>query len=504
MKSDFSKLLFDNINEGIVIVEPGGKILKTNRAFYAINGIEEPFDESYSIYDSKNHFRLHDLNDKEISFEEWPVFKALKGLFLTDTIYKGTNLDNGKSFYGHFYTSTIKIDQNKEDAILISITDIINYIKAKQTIEEKEKLLSSIINNSRDGIHVLNLAKGHYDFMSPAQSKLTGFPIENLMFNLEEAASRLHPDDVDKVNQYLKKVASKELPDKPMEYRWKVKSGEYRWFSDNRNAIFENGKPIKIVGLSRDITEKKKYEEQLKNLNELLTDVLYLTAHDIKSPIANIKMMLQLMEEAEEDLHLYLPKLNHSVTLLENVIDGIFELTQAQVNSDIKISKVNLKEEIELIRLANQAKLDDCAAIFTTQIEEGFSFHYVSQYIKSLLGNMISNAIKYRDPARALKIIVAAERLGQQVKITIRDNGIGMDLAVVGSKLFKPFSRFTNKAKGTGLGLYLINNLVRKNGGQIEVESAPGQGTAFICYLHEYNPPLKPTDSRDNESTLLA
>lgn len=508
MQTVFSRSLFDAINEGVLIIDPSGKILTCNQSFYKIHGLSEIFAKEYTIFDTQQSFHLHDMEGSEIPFKNWPFFQALNGKFLKNQVYKVTNLNKGVSFYGMFNTSMINFGEMAEQCIMVSITDINSYIEAKQVIEEKEKLLSAIINNSQDGIHVLNLQKGHYEFMSPAQSRLTGYPINELMFNVEEVSLRLHPEDIERVNQYLEKVISKEPPEKPVEYRWRTRSGEYRWFSDNRRAIFEDGKPVKLVGISRDITEAKHYEEELKNLNDLLTNMLYMAAHDIKSPIVNMKIMLQMLQGEGEDINFYLPKLNSSIDQLENVIEGLSKLIHAQVNNDVKVDNINLKEEVNAVLTYNQAKLKECKGKLLNQIEDGFTFNYIHQYINSILSNLVSNAIKYRNPRKELKILVSAERYKQQVKLMIGDNGIGMDLKLIGDKLFKPFSRFTSKVKGTGIGLYLINNLVRKNGGHMEVESEPGKGTTFICYLNEY--PFNPTneiykdDNNDNLAKLKA
>ncbi|MFW5759863.1 MAG: PAS domain S-box protein [Cyclobacteriaceae bacterium] len=486
MKPIYSRTIFNFINEGILIIDPNGKVLEANQSFCKIHGLEKEFPEGFTVWDSAENYKLFDLEDNEIVFEHWPFFKALKGELLKDEIYKAVNSDSQKSFYGLFNTSFIKGKQENIKAIVLSITDITHYVKARKKIEEKEKLLTTIINNSQDGIHVLDLEHGRYDFMSPAQSKLTGFPIEELMLNINNAASRLHPDDIERVNQYLQSVKSNDPPNHPVEYRWKVKSGEYRWFSDNRRAIFDQGKAVKLVGVSRDITDKKRHEEELENLNELLTHMLYMAAHDIKSPIANIKIMLGLLQEAENELQFYLPKLNSSVNHLENVIEGVSKLINAQVNNDIEVNLINLKDEIEKIQMSNQAELESCDAVFNCRIDDDLSFYYVKQYLVSILSNLISNAIKYRDHRRQLQISLCASREDGQIELSVHDNGCGMDLQKYGHQIFKPFKRFNMKVKGTGIGLYLINNLIRKNGGSIEVQSRPGKGTSFICRFNEY------------------
>jgi len=489
MHTIFSRSLFDTIHEGIIVMDFEGNVMATNKPFYNMHGLSKDFSKKFTIYDSRKHFNVHYLDGKELPFDQWPFFQALQGVYLKNQIYKASNIDNGHSFFGLFNTSLFSDESQDTKAIIISITDISSYIEAKKNVEEKERLLSAIINNSEDGIHVLNLNSGCYDFMSPAQERLTGFSISELMFNLEEASNRLHPEDKETVNQYLEQVMQGKNPHKPTEYRWKTKSGEYRWFSDSRRAIMENGKPTKLVGVSRDITEKKQYEQDLEKLNELLTNMLYMAAHDIKSPLVNMKIMLQMMQENTSEIELFLPKLHTSVNNLESVIAGIGKLIEAQINNNLEISLIKLKDEIENIKSVNQAELDSCGGSIQVEVEDGLQFNFVKQYFDSIVGNLVSNAIKYRNPRRKLNIKVTAEREdNKSIKLMVCDNGTGIDLQKHGNNLFKPFKRFHPTVNGSGIGLYLIDNLIRKNGGSIAVDSKPKLGTCFTCLLYDYLP----------------
>jgi PAS domain S-box-containing protein len=148
--------------------------------------------------------------------------------------------------------------------------DITDRKKAEKAVEESEKRFRIVIENSRDGINMLDLKTGKYVFMSPAQVKLTGFSAEEINnISTQEAYERTYPEDREITITQQKRVAAGEDVLEPVEYRWKVKSGEYRWFSDSRKLVRdENGQPIAMVGVSRDITRRKKAEEEIQNLNK--------------------------------------------------------------------------------------------------------------------------------------------------------------------------------------------------------------------------------------------
>jgi PAS domain S-box-containing protein len=126
-------------------------------------------------------------------------------------------------------------------------------------LRKTERQLRTIFENSRDGINLLDLKTGKYVYLSPAQVALTGFTAEEINnISAEEAYDRTHPDDRQITINQQSKIAAGEDITEPVEYRWKVKSGEYRWFSDSRKLVRDDkGNPIALVGISRDITEQK-------------------------------------------------------------------------------------------------------------------------------------------------------------------------------------------------------------------------------------------------------
>jgi PAS domain S-box-containing protein len=152
---------------------------------------------------------------------------------------------------------------------------ITEHKQAVELVSKNEELLRSILENSRDGINLLDLKTGKYSIMSASQVTLTGFSADEILnITCEEALDRMHPDDRHISIKQQEEIANGDSSLGVVEYRWKVKSGEYRWFSDSRNVIRnKKGEAIGLVGNSRDITELKKTEKELSLHSEIMKNI---------------------------------------------------------------------------------------------------------------------------------------------------------------------------------------------------------------------------------------
>ena len=199
------------------------------------------------------------------------------------------------------------------DRVLETNRDVTESRRVHDALRERDGRLRMMLANSRDGINMLDLATGRYLFLSPAQVELTGFTEEELQgITAEEAFERVHPEDREASIAQQQKVAAGEDLAETVEYRWKVKSGEYRWFSDRRKLVRdEQGLPIALVGVSRDVTEQKLAEAERELLLEAagaltrsltLTEVLDALARVILEAGGHSRVAISLWDEEQERL----------------------------------------------------------------------------------------------------------------------------------------------------------------------------------------------------------
>ncbi len=264
------------------------------------------------------------------------------------------------------------------------------------------------------------------------------------------------------------------------------REGEYRWFLTRAIPLKdENGRIIHWLGTNTDITHQRNIEKRLKNDNKLFEDLLYIAAHDLKSPVANMYGALELMDSlATEDKVMLLSRFRDLADQLNITILGVTNILSMRSNDRSAATVINIDGLLDKILLEYNDQLGQ--VVIQRNLEKP-EISYIELFLYSIINNLISNAIKYRREDVPLSVQITTQYKDDFTLLAISDNGIGIDLESYGKKLFSPFHRVNPKInKGTGIGLYMIKEILELNGGHITVESTPGEGTTFYCYLKEY------------------
>ncbi len=247
----------ESITDAVFISDKEGNFVDFNDAFWRYHRFRSRKECSKGISDCPKYIEAHFSDGTLAPPNMWAVSRALRGETVTQTEYNLRNKDTGDEWWGSYSFSPIR--DNKGDIVgsVVVARDITESKKAEKAHEESEERLRTVLDNSLDGINMLDLRNGRYIIMNPAQAEITGFSMDELNgMTAEEAYERTHPDDRHITIEQQKRVAAGEDIGEPVEYRWKVKSGEYRWFSDRRNLVMdETGRPFALVGISRDITD---------------------------------------------------------------------------------------------------------------------------------------------------------------------------------------------------------------------------------------------------------
>ncbi len=242
---------------------------------------------------------------------------------------------------------------------------------------------------------------------------------------------------------------------------------------------------LKVEG---QVNEIKMLNTRLENSNAYMQQFTYTVSHDLKTPLTSLKLALNFLEDNSdpENQQHYIDFISRASVKLEKTIMGLVEILDLQSHGLQIARPINFEHVLEDIveQVTDQFKTGDITV--NKNFDAVKDIFYVPAYITSIFSNLVSNAVKYSSPHRALQIDVHTTIKDNFIVLSFTDNGEGIDLEKFGDKLFSPFVRLTERNDGKGIGLYIIKSMVEKNGGRVAVESMPGKGTTFIFYLNEY------------------
>jgi PAS domain S-box-containing protein len=279
--------------------------------------------------------------------------------------------------------------------------------------------------------------------------------------------------------------------------------GQVRWSLVTKVPLHDvRGKLIGLVGLSHDITERKRQEEEAKrNATELarsnaeLEQFAYVASHDLQEPLRAVASCVQLLQKR------YGGKLDaRADEFISHAVEGTKRM-QALITDLLAYSRVGTHvhpfEEVEIAEV-----LAEALANLTFAIQESGAVVLPGQLPKltvdgsqltQVFQNLIGNAIKFRGE-RSPEIRITADHRGSDWVFSVADNGIGIEPQYF-ERVFRVFQRLHTRARypGTGIGLAICKKIVERHGGTIWIESKPGEGTTFFFTLPEHSrPPFNP------------
>lgn len=309
--------------------------------------------------------------------------------------------------------------------------------------------------------------------------------------------------DVSSIEQALSQVLEEDRPIvevgfcnlntgvyKPFTYRIQTASGAIKWLQTTPSGSkWDDGNKI-VFGTTQDISELKSYqEEQERSLTELsdryneLMQFSYIVSHNLRSPIVNIMGLAQIMdsgEQSEEEKKEIEKLISQAAHKLEVLTRDLSEIVSMRSTIHKNKENISISNTIRNICSTIHTEIAATNATITTDIDENADVLFgISSYMNSIFYNLISNALKYRSDKRPPEIHISTQKLRNEIVITVKDNGIGMDMDSNGDRVFHIYQRFNTHTEGKGLGLYMTKTQVESLGGKITVNSAPDQGCEF-------------------------
>ncbi|WP_245583677.1 sensor histidine kinase [Salinimicrobium xinjiangense] len=266
------------------------------------------------------------------------------------------------------------------------------------------------------------------------------------------------------------------------------------WYQMNIVPYIEHEEEITngVIITFIDITKRLNAIKELEKLNAQHETLMFALSHDIRQPISAITLLAETLTQAYK---------NHDLQQFDKWIKNLRQFSKglASLVDDFITDNGNMsKEEPRELRLNIQ---EICADVLTAlkyeiklhRIEVIKNFQtseiiFPKNSLRSVVYNLVHNAIKYRDPDKTARIEISTEKVERFVVLCVQDNGPGIaekDQA----RIFEKSLRIREDVQGTGMGLYVAKRMIEAHGGRITLESKPGEGTTFkVFFKSEFSP----------------
>lgn len=400
-------------------------------------------------------------------------------------------------------------EQDAPPYIIGIAQDITERVRAEEQLKSSVDTFSSAFKYSGIGMALTN-TKGQWVEVNEALSQITGYSKEELLkINFQDIT---HPDDRGDGAELVRKMLAKELDSSTLEKRYIAKGGRIIWVSVTVSLVWNSdGSPKFFIAQVVDITERKMLNSQLREKNKeleatkqslinkvsQLEELSYIIAHNLRGPAKNINMLNEIlmvkhgMAEPTEDTQAMSEAISQDEAVemvhtagksLVASLESLLSIAQIRLNKDIPYDDCDCAAIIEQITNQLKGTIVETGATIHLALDVK-KIHYPKVYLESILYNLISNAIKYRNPQVPVQITVSTSIQGRKTRLSVKDNGLGIDLKRHGHKVFKLNQVFHSNADSKGVGLYLVKTQIESLGGSIGVQTKPNEGAEFIVML---------------------
>ena len=372
----------------------------------------------------------------------------------------------------------------------------------EKSLRQSQELLNAIIEGTSDAVYAKD-SEGRYLIFNKAAALLTGKSALEALGHDDTAI--LAPDEAEKVMKRDREVlASGKVSTVEHSILFNRGTGERVVLQATKGPLHDDrGNIVGVFGISRDVTVTIRTAEELRMLNEELElrvakrtarleaamreqeSFSYSVSHDLRAPLRHINSYAAILnEEFGEVLTCeargYLERIRGASRRMGTLIDDLLELSRIG-RSELRKGPVNLSELARTISSKLQETEPERCVEFV--IEPDLTVHGDEVLLGQMLENLIDNAWKYSRPRESARIELAREQAGGSEVFSVRDNGVGFDMAYR-DKLFGAFQRLHGvEFEGTGIGLATVKRIVERHNGSVWAEGTVDEGAAVYFTL---------------------
>jgi PAS domain S-box-containing protein len=370
--------------------------------------------------------------------------------------------------------------------------------RAELILQRSEERFRQLAENIREVFRIVPIASDETLYVSPAYEQIWGRSLESIYKNPESWRQAVHPDDRKQADHLAEKQLQNE--DVEVEYRIHTPDGQEKWIRDRAFPVRDKaGRLTRVVGIAEEITEQKRYESELIHAREMAESAnraksafLATMSHELRTPLNAILGFAEFLELEMEDqkAESWLKDIrkirkagSHLLDLISDVMDlskieaGKMELAPSDFDAAAVVAEVGASAEP--LAAKNQVRLHVQSEPVEVRADR--------LRFRQCLFNLASNACKFTKNGEVRIEQKICQREGRTwCMVRVADTGIGIRAEDLG-KIFEDFTQvdgsISRKYGGTGLGLPITRRLMQMMGGDITVESVPGEGSTFTMWL---------------------
>jgi PAS domain S-box-containing protein len=466
--------LFESLQEGIYITTPDGAILDVNPALVRMLG-----------YDSKEEVLKKQVGEILVDRAER---KSVKEQIERQPMIQGREITlirkDGTSIVCLNTAAAVRDNSGRVVRYQGALMDITERREMERRLHQQQEFARRLVDNFPDLILVLDTAS-RYTFVSPRCSEILGYDVREALSM--ELGGRTHPEDLPSLLSLYRDVLSGKQSFASVEIRVRHKSGEWRRIRFNVSPLSDEKGGIEGVVLSgRDVTDLKRLEEQLIQAEKLaaMGQMLAGVAHELNNPLTAILGVTELLREragTDDSIRRQLELTHRQARRAARIVQNLLEFSRPASPQKKPLDLNNLLERTLQLHEHSLRRNNIEVNLHLPANLPGI-IGDANQLIQVFL-NLVSNAEQaIREVRDSGRIQIRAGRIGNQVTITVQDDGVGIQPEAL-LKIFDPFYTTKRPGGGTGLGLSICMSLIREHGGNIEAETLPGGGSAFTIYL---------------------
>ncbi len=325
---------------------------------------------------------------------------------------------------------------------------------------------------------------GYFKKINPTVSKVLGYSEEELYAT--PIQNFMHEDDKNITLQY-RQMLKQGAPVLNFENRYIAKDGSIIWLSWTSMPM---EKEQLVYAIAKNITHKKKVEEDRNNLirslssvNENLKQLTYTTSHDLRSPVNNLLSIFQLLDTSkiqDQETLEFIEILKNATEELKKTLNNYVDILTNNNDLNVPIESVMLYETLEQTVSSISTLIQESKATIEANFDAFNMLQFNKNYLQSIFLNLITNSIKYAKPHCNAVIKISSTLQNGKPQIMYTDNGLGFDLEKVKDKLFGFQQQFHHHLDSKGIGLFLVYNHITRLGGTVHIDSVLNEGTTFV------------------------